>query len=100
MGNRSCCQTFFGKEVLFSNCSSKQRELQNVFISARSPIPKKIWDTHKCEKFWLGYYVTSVRPTVRTQSHNADAPVFVWREVAWRDAFTTEMLMNTKYKVN
>ena len=39
-------------------------------------------------------------PSVRTQSHNADAPVFVWREVAWRDAFTTEMLKNTKYKVN
>ena len=40
------------------------------------------------------------RPPVRTQSHNANAPVFVWREVAWRDAFTTEMLKNTKYKVN
>ena len=26
--------------------------------------------------------------------------MFVWREVAWRDAFTTEMLNNTKYKVN
>ena len=38
--------------------------------------------------------------SVRTQSHNANAPVFVWREVAWRDAFTTEMLKNTKYKVN
>ena len=37
---------------------------------------------------------------VRTQSHNANAPVFVWREVAWRGAFTTEMLKNTKYKVN
>ena len=37
---------------------------------------------------------------VRTQSHNANVPVFVWREVAWRDAFTTEMQKNTKYKVN
>ena len=42
----------------------------------------------------------SDRPPVRTQSHNANAPVFVRREVAWRDAFTTEMLKNTKYKVN
>ena len=42
----------------------------------------------------------SVRPSVRTQSLNASAPVLVWREVAWRDAFTTEMLKNTKYKVN
>ena len=40
----------------------------------------------------------SDRPPARTQSHNANAPVFVWREVAWRDAFTTEMLKNTKYK--
>ena len=34
----------------------------------------------------------SARPSVRTQSHNANAPVFVWREVAWRDGFTAEML--------
>ena len=32
----------------------------------------------------------SVRtPSVRTQSLNANAPVFVWREVAWQDVFTT-----------
>ena len=46
----------------------------------------------------------SIRPPaltyVRTQSDKANPPVFVWREVAWRDRFTTEMLMNTKYKVN
>ena len=42
----------------------------------------------------------SVRPSVRTQSLNANAPVFVWWEVAWQDAFTTEMLKNTKYKEN
>ena len=42
----------------------------------------------------------SDRPPVHTQSHNANAPMFVWQEVAWRDAFTTEMLKNTKYKVN
>ena len=58
-------------------------------------------------KFWFDYDVTCpsvrrtpVRPSVRTQSHNSNAPVFVRREVAWRDAFTTEMLKNTKYKVN
>ena len=34
------------------------------------------------------------------QSHNANAPVFVWREVAWRDAFVTEMLKDTKCKIN
>ena len=62
----------------------------------RSPIAKKIWETHECEKFWFVYDVTSVRPTARTQSHNANAPAFVWREVA----FTAEMLKNTKYKVN
>ena len=65
---------------------------------ARSPIAKKNWKTHECEKFWLGYDVTC--PSVRTQSHNAYAPVFVWREVAWRDVFTTEMLKNRKCKVN
>ena len=49
----------------------------------------------------FGLVMTSL-PSVRrrTQSHNANAPVFVWREVAWRDAFTTQMLMNIKYKVN
>ena len=36
------------------------------------------------------------------QCHNANAPVFVRREVAQRDALrkATEMLKNTKYKVN
>ena len=34
------------------------------------------------------------------QSLNANASVFVWWEVAERDAFTTEMLKNTEYKVN
>ena len=71
---------------------------------ARSPIAKRIWETHESEKFWFGYDVTSVHPTVRTQSHNAIAPLFVrWEdrwEVAWRDAFTTEMLKNTKYEDN
>ena len=57
----------------------------------RSPIAKKIWETHECEKFWFGYDVTfvrpyTVRPSVRTQFHNTNAPVFVWREVAWRDS--------------
>ena len=65
-------------------------------LSARGAPSKKIWETHECEKFWFGYDVTSVR----TQSHNSNALMFVWREVAWRDAFTTEMLKNTKYKVN
>ena len=54
----------------------------------------------------FGLFMTSlvrpytVRPSVRTQSHNANAPMFVSREVAWRDAFTTEMLKNTECKVN
>ena len=43
---------------------------------------------------------SSARTYVRTQSHNTNAPVFVWREVAWRDAFTTKILTNTKNKVN
>ena len=47
----------------------------------------------------FGFDVTSLHPTVRTQSHNANAPAFVWREVAWRDAFTTGMLKNTKYNI-
>ena len=46
----------------------------------------------------------SIRPPartyVRTQSKKTNVPEFVWREVAWQNAFTTEMLMNTKYKVN
>ena len=69
-------------------------------LRARSPIAKKIWEAHECEKFWFGYDATFVRPSVRTQSHNANAPVFVWREVAWRDPFPTEMLKNIKCKVN
>ena len=70
---------------------------------ALSPIAKKQRESHECEKFWFGYDVTcpSVHRTpVRKQSHNANAPVFVWREVAWRDVFTTEMLKNKKCKVN
>ena len=63
-------------------------------------IAKKIWETHEREKKWFGYDITSVRPTVLTQSHNANAPVFVWREVACREAFTTEKIKNTNYKVN
>ena len=27
---------------------------------------------------------SAARTYVRTQSHNANGPVFVWREVAWR----------------
>ena len=27
---------------------------------------------------WLGHDVTSVRPSIRTQSHNANVPGFVW----------------------
>ena len=42
----------------------------------------------------------SIRPRartyVRTQSYKTNLPVFVWREVAWRDTFTTEMLMYAK----
>ena len=76
-------------------------ELRALEACARSPIAKKIWETHDIEKFWFGYdVILSVRSSVRTQSHNANEPVFVWREVAWRDAFTAEMLKNTKYKVN
>ena len=75
-------------------------ELRAPKARARSPMAKRIWETHESEKFGFGYDVTSVHPTVRTQSHNANAPLFVWWEVAWRGAFTTEMLKNTKYKVN
>ena len=40
--------------------------------------------------------------SIRTQSHSANAPVFVRREITQSDAFrkTTEMLMKTRYKVN
>ena len=61
-------------------------ELRAPEARARSPKAKKIWETLECEKFWSGYVVTSVRPTVRTQSHNANAPVFICREVTWRDS--------------
>ena len=47
----------------------------------------------------FGLVMTSLL-SVHTQSHNANAPVFAWRDVAWRDAFATEMLKNTKYKAN
>ena len=55
---------------------------------------EKIWETHECEKFWFGYDVTFFppdRPSVRN-------PTMLKRP--WRDAFTTEMLKNTKYEVN
>ena len=32
-------------------------------LRARSPIAKKIWETHECEKFWFPYDVTY--PSVR-----------------------------------
>ena len=78
-------------------------------VIGRSPIAKKIWETMNAKNF--GLVMTSLlsaplsvrppaRPSFRMQSHNANAPVFVWREVAWRDGFTTEMLKNTKYKAN
>ena len=38
-------------------------------------------------EIWLGYDVTSghlsARSYVRTKSHNANAPVFFWREIGW-----------------
>ena len=38
-----------------------------------------------------------IRPSDRPYAiPQSNAPVFVWREVAWRVAFTTEMLTNTK----
>ena len=53
----------------------------------------------------FGLVMTSlVRPSVRRPYvrpyaiRNAKAPVFVLREVAWRDAFTTEMIKNTNTK--
>ena len=52
----------------------------------------------KKKKIWFGNDVTFVRPSVRPSVRNPST--FVWREVAWRDAFTTEMLKNTKCKVN
>ena len=54
----------------------KKRKKENsldfcsVAPRARSPIAKKIWETHECEKFSFGYDVTfvllyTVRPSVR-----------------------------------
>ena len=33
---------------------------------ARSTMGKRNWEMHESQKFWLGYDVTSVRPSVRT----------------------------------
>ena len=66
---------------------------------ARSPIAKKIWETHKCEKFWFGYDVTSVHPTVRPSVRNPTMltrPCLFGGKIVWQDAFTTEMLKNQK----
>ena len=60
----------------------------------------KIWETHECEKFWFGYDVTFVRPYPVRNPIMLMRPSLFWREVAWQDAFTTEMLKNTKCKVN
>ena len=36
---------------------------------ARSTMGKKNWEMHESQKFWLGYDVTSVRPSVRLPLH-------------------------------
>ena len=63
--------------------------------------------TRECEKFWFGYDVISVHPTVRPSVRN---PTMLMRpclfggklhgEIVWQDAFTTEMLKNKKHKDN
>ena len=35
-------------------------------VGARSTIGKRNWEMHERQKFWLGYDVTSFRPSVRT----------------------------------
>ena len=35
---------------------------------ARSTMGKRNWEMHESHKFWLGYDVTSVRPSVRTSA--------------------------------
>ena len=76
-------------------------------VRARSPIAKKIWETHECEKFWFGYDVTSVHPTVRPSVRNPTMLMHpclfggkLHGEIVWQDAFTTEMLKNKKHKDN
>ena len=53
---------------------------------------KENFVTRECD-----YDDISVRPSVLSHSHNAYAPVFVRREVAWR---APKILKNSKYKVN
>ena len=84
------------------NCSSLDCILVLAeFRARRAPQLRKFGKPMNAKNFGLVMTSLLLAPlSVRTQSHNANAPVFVWREVAWRDAFTTEMLKNTKYKVN
>ena len=74
--------------ILYNNNAPKTR--------ASGPQLRKFGKPMNERKF--GFVMTSL--SVRTQSHNANAPVVFWREVAWRYAFTTEVLKNTKYKIN
>ena len=63
--------------------------------------------TRECEKFWFGYDVISVHPTVRP---SVRSPTMLMRpclfggklhgEIVWQDALTTEMLKNKKHKDN
>ena len=45
-------------------------------LRARSPIAKKIWETHECENFWLGCDVTFVGTFVRPSVRN---PIMLMR---------------------
>ena len=59
-GQMSCLQIFFWLCLLIAELRAK---------GARSTMGKRNWEMHESHKFWLGYDVTSVRPSVRPPLH-------------------------------
>ena len=57
------CITLFTSLSMFSLVAELRAE------GARSTMGKRNWEMHESHKFWLGYDVTSVRPSVRPPLH-------------------------------
>ena len=68
-------------------------ELRAPAARARSPIAKRIWETHESEKFWFGYDVTSLHPTVRPSVSN---PTMLMRSYLFGGKLRGEMRLQQK----
>ena len=68
-------------------------ELRAPEARARSPIAERIWETHESEKFWFGYDVTSLHPTVRPSVSN---PTMLMRPYLFGGKLRGEMRLQQK----